>query len=149
MSDEKKVIAIGSEVVMHFTLRLTDNSVAETTKKGEPSRFTVTEDSIKDPVESAMIGHKAGDKVRVELSPEQGYGHPNPGSIQAFPREKFPEKFEPQVGDVFSFEQPNGDELPGVIKAVGDKEITVDFNHPLAGQVILFEAEILEVVGAV
>lgn len=143
MSDN--VIAIGSEVTMHFTIKLTDNSVAETTKKSRPSVFTVTPESLADPVESKLIGKKVGEKVRVELTPEEGYGQPDESNVNSFKREKFPKDVEPKLGDIFSFEKPNGEEVPGVIVKINDEEIVVDFNHPLAGKNLLVEIEILAV----
>lgn len=139
-------IQVGSTVVMHFTLRLGDNSVAETTKKMTPARFTLTEASLQDPVESALVGKLAGEKVRVKLTPEQGYGPVLQENIYAIEKSKFPENTEPQLGDVFSFDQPNGQALPGVIKAIQTTDILVDFNHPLAGKALLCELEILDVI---
>lgn len=139
-------IQIGSTVVMHFTLRLSDNSVAETTKKMAPARFTLTDTSVQDPVESALIGRKAGEKVRVELTPEQGYGPVLLENIHTIEKSKFPTDTEPQVGDIFSFDKPNGEVLSGVIKSIQQEGIEVDFNHPLAGKVLLCELEILEVI---
>lgn len=139
-------IQIGSTVVMHFTLRLSDNSVAETTKKIKPARFTLTEASLQDPVESALIGKKAGEKVRVELTPEQGYGPILSENIFLIEKSKFPTNTQPQIGDIFSFDKPNGEVLSGVIKSIQAESIEVDFNHPLAGKILLCELEILEVL---
>lgn len=138
-------IQIGSTVVMHFTLKLSDNSVAETTKKTKPSRFTVTEESLQDPVESALLGKKAGEKVRVQLTSEQGYGPVLEANIHAIERHRFSPETEPQFGDIFSFDKPNGESLTGVIKAFENDSVIVDFNHPLAGKTLLCEIEILEV----
>lgn len=141
----EKNISIGSKVTMHFTIKLTDNTVAETTKKGDPSVFTMTEESLGDPVESQLVGKKAGDKVRVELTPEQGYGEVDESNIYQFPKEQFSKDVEPKIGDIFAFEKPSGEEVPGVITAVGDDQIKVDFNHPLAGKNLLIELEIVAV----
>ena len=138
-------ITIGSEVTIHFTIKLTDNTVAETTKKGEPSVFVLTEASLDDPVEASLIGKKAGEKVRVELSAEQGYGESKESNIYDIDREKFPKDIEPTLGDIFSFERPDGAEVPGVVSHLGEKKITVDFNHPLTGKNLLVEIEILKV----
>lgn len=139
-------IQIGSTVVLHFTLKLSDNSVAETTKKTKPSRFTMTEASLQDPVESALLGKKAGEKVRVQLAPDQGYGPVLETNIHAIERHRFPPDTEPQPGDVFSFDKPNGESLTGVIKAFENEAVIVDFNHPLAGKTLLCEIEVLEVI---
>lgn len=139
-------IQVGSTVVMHFTLKLSDNSVAETTKKTSPTRFVLTEASLSDPVESALIGKKAGEKIRVQLTPEQGYGPVLLENIHHVERHKFPKETTPQPGDIFSFDKPNGESLTGVVLSVENEQVRVDFNHPLAGKDLLCELEILEVI---
>ena len=143
MSNEN--IQVGSTVVMHFTIKLSDNSIAETTKKSTPARFTLTEASLQDPVESALVGKKPGEKIRVQLTPEQGYGPVLPENIHHVERHRFPHETTPQPGDIFSFDKPNGESLTGVVLSVDDEVAQVDFNHPLAGKVLLCEMEILEV----
>lgn len=143
MSDQ--CIQVGSTVVMHFTIKLSDNSVAETTKKTTPARFVLTEASLNDPVESALVGKKSGEKIRVQLTPEQGYGPVLPENIHHVERYKFPQETLPQPGDIFSFDKPNGESLTGVVLSLHDEHVVVDFNHPLAGKVLLCEMEILEV----
>ena len=139
------VITVGSEVTMHFTLKLTDNTVAQTTKEGAPSTFTMTKDSLKDPVESKLIGLKPGDKMRVELSPEQAYGLPNPDNIHVLPKTQFPADTLLNVGDIFQFDRPNGESVPGIVTLIDDERVTVDFNHPLSGKHLLVLAEIISV----
>ena len=143
MSDQ--FIQVGSTVVMHFTIKLSDNSIAETTKKTTPARFVLTDASLNDPVESALVGKKPGEKIRVQLTPEQGYGPVLPENIHHVERYKFPAETVPQPGDIFSFDKPNGESLTGVVLSVEDEVVRVDFNHPLAGKVLLCEMEILEV----
>jgi FKBP-type peptidyl-prolyl cis-trans isomerase SlpA len=141
----KKSIQVGSKVTMHFTIKLTDNSIAETTKEGDPSIFTVTEQSVKDPVEAALVGLAAGESKKIELKPEQAYGYPNPNNIHVLAKEKFPGDVEPKVGDIFNFDRASGESVPGLVKAIVGDDITVDFNHPLSGQTLLFIAEIVAI----
>ncbi len=139
-------IQVGSTVVMHFTIKLSDNSVAETTKKTAPSRFTLTQKSLQDPVERALVGKQVGEKVRVELSPEQGYGPVLEANIHTIECRRFPQGVELQAGDIYSFDKPNGESLTGVVMSIEDEIVMVDFNHPLAGKTLLCEMEILEVI---
>lgn len=141
----QQTIQVGSTVVMHFTIRLSDNSVAETTKKKEPARFTMTEASLQDPVESALLGKHAGEKVRVQLDPDQGYGPVLQENIHTIELKRFPSETILQVGDIYNFDKPNGESLTGVVNAIEGENVLVDFNHPLAGKVIVCEMEILEV----
>jgi FKBP-type peptidyl-prolyl cis-trans isomerase SlpA len=140
-----KTIQLGSTITMHFTIKLTDNSIAQTTKDGEPSTFVMTEDSLKDPVESKLVGLKEGEKMRVELSPDEAYGFPNPDNFHVVPRVQFSSDTELQVGDVYRFDRPNGEAVPGVVSSLDGDNVTVNFNHPLSGQSLLFLAEIIVV----
>jgi len=139
-------IQVGSTVVMHFTIKLSDNSIAETTKKSAPARFVLTEESLQDPVEGALVGKRVGEKIRVQLTQEQGYGPVLEENIHQVERRKFPQETLPQPGDIFSFDKPNGESLTGVVRSIEEEFVEVDFNHPLAGKVLLCEMEVLEIV---
>jgi len=139
-------IQIGSTVVLHFTLKLADNSVADTTKQAQPSRFLMTEKSLHDPVESALLGKTVGEKVRVSLAPEDGYGPVREDNMHRLESHRFPKDVVLQVGDIYKFDKPNGETLTGVIRQVERDSVLVDFNHPLAGKDLLCEMEILEVI---
>jgi FKBP-type peptidyl-prolyl cis-trans isomerase SlpA len=136
------MIKVGSQVTMHFTIKLEDNSIAEATKNGQPSVFVVTEESLRDPVESQLIGKSVGDKIRVKLRPEQGYGDSLPENIHVFPRDRFKDEIE--LGDIYQFDRPDGSSMPGLITKISDM-ITVDFNHPLAGKNLLVELEVCDI----
>lgn len=137
------MISIGSQVTAHFTIKLEDNSVAETTKGKEPSVFFITEESLQDPVESQLLGKSVGEKIRVKLTPEQAYGESLPANIHRFQRDRFADSLE--VGDIYQFDRPDGSVIPGVILTITDETVNVDFNHPLAGKRLLVELEIISI----
>ena len=146
MTDE---IAIyhGSEVLMHFTISLQDGTVAETTEGEDPLHFVMGDETLAEGLELALFGLKAGDKQSLKIGPETAYGYPDPDNVQSMERADFPDDMELERGVIVSFALPDGEEYPGTITEVGDKQVTVDFNHPLAGHEILFDVEILEVTG--
>lgn len=137
-----------STVSMHLDIRLKDGSMADSTRSlGEPMRFTMGEEVFSDKLEASLVGLKAGDKTKVMLLPHQAFGEPHPANIFEVPRSRFKdmpaEELEP--GNIIAFAQLDGREMPGIIRSVQDQEVTVDFNHPLAGEVVLFDIEIVEV----
>jgi len=73
------------------------------------------------------------------VPPEDAFGQPNDNNVQYLPRDRFDDDVELEIGLVFSFADAGGGELPGMILAVDDEEVAVDFNHPLAGRTILFD----------
>ncbi|KUJ79656.1 peptidylprolyl isomerase [Microbulbifer flavimaris] len=138
------VIGEHSRVTLHFSLKLDDGSEVDTTFKGDPASFTVGDGSLLPGFEKALFGLQAGDEAEIEIPPEVGFGQRNPSNIQKVRRDHFSPDLELEPGLVVSFDNGSG-ELPGVIREVGDDEVTVDFNHPLAGQTLNFHVKIIEV----
>ncbi len=146
MTDEVAIYH-GSEVSMHFTISLEDGTVVETTVGEEPLHFVMGDETLAEGLELALFGLKAGDKQSLKIGPETAYGYSDPENIHPMDRADFPEDMELERGTIIGFALPDGEEYPGMITEVGDKQVTVDFNHPLSGYEILFEVDILEVTG--
>jgi len=135
-----------SAVLVHFTLKLEDGSVAESTRNnGKPALFRLGDASLSPGLEAQLIGLKANDKKSFALPPESAFGIASPDMIQYFSRREFVDAGEPVVGAIMLFTGMDGSEMPGVVRDVNGDSITVDFNHPLAGQTIHFDIEILEI----
>ncbi len=138
-------INTNSEVVFHFTIKLADDSVADSTKvNGKPAKLVIGDGSLTAGFEACLLGLKEGDKATFTLPPEQAFGQPNPDNIYYVDRTKFTD-VEPEVGAIIGFSQPDGNELPGLVREVAGQSVTIDFNHPLAGQTLTFEVEIITV----
>ncbi len=145
MNDEKQITADG-EALVHITITLKDGTVADSTKvNAVPSIVRLGDDSLSETIQQNLIGLKAGDCKKFEVSPEQGFGLPNPANIHTLNKTDFPDTIKLQAGIIVEFEQMNGQAMPGTIRNVEDDKVTVDFNHPLCGQDLLFEVEVVEV----
>ncbi|MEN5016834.1 FKBP-type peptidyl-prolyl cis-trans isomerase [Erwinia sp. Eh17-17] len=135
-----------SAVLVHFTLKLADGSTAESTRSnGKPALFCLGDGSLSEGLESHLIGLKAGDKCAFALEAEDAFGGISPDLVQYFSRRDFVEAGEPEIGAIMLFSGMDGNEMPGVIREISGDSITVDFNHPLAGQTIHFDVEVLEI----
>lgn len=143
MSEQR--IGQHSTVTLHFALKLENGDVVDSNFDKEPPTFTVGDGSLLPGFEQALFGFKAGDKRTVVIPPERGFGRGNEQNVQVMPRKNFTE-LDLEYGVMIIFRDAAGGEMPGVVKAFDDKEVTVDFNHPLAGRDITFEVEIIEVV---
>lgn len=143
MSD--KTIENESTVTLHFSLKLEDGSVVDSTFEREPARFTLGDGSMLAGFEQALIGLKAGDKHTAQITPEQGFGQPNPNNVQTFSRSDFSVDQQLEVGLVISFADASKAELPGVVSSIDGDTVKIDFNHPLAGRTIEFNVEIINV----
>lgn len=135
-----------SDVLVHFILTLADGSIADSSRQqGKPALFRLSDDSLSAALKQQLIGLSAGDKKNFTLPPQEAFGAVNPDLIQYFSRREFLDTGELVPGTVMLFSGINGSEMPGVIRDITGESVTVDFNHPLAGQRIQFDIEILEV----
>ncbi|MBL1376854.1 FKBP-type peptidyl-prolyl cis-trans isomerase [Zobellella iuensis] len=141
-----KQIGPSSEVLFHFTIKLEDGSVADSTQlHGKPARLQMGDGSLTPNFEACLLGLEAGAKKRFELGPDDAFGAVNPDNIHHMERSRFAADMELEEGAILSFTQPNGAEIPGIVRGVAGDSVTVDFNHPLAGHNVTFEVEILAV----
>ena len=145
ITDAPETIQPGSEVVMHFSITLEDGTVADSTEGEEPLQFVMGDQTLIEGLELALYGLKVGDKQSLTIDPENAYGFPDPENIHVMQRDEFPEDMEIKKGVIIAFAMPDEDEYPGTITEADEKQVTVDFNHPIAGHEITFNVEILEI----
>ena len=134
----------GMEVTLHFTLKLEDGTVVDSTRDKAAATFQVGDGNLPPGFEHPMKGMAAGESASFEITPEHAFGQHNPQNIQRLKRDDFGDE-ELEVGTVMSFSDPAGGELPGVISAIDGDMIDVDFNHPLAGRTLTFEVDVIDV----
>ena len=131
---------------MHFSLSLEDGTVVETTRDDdEPLTFVMGDGTMIEGLELALYGLTVGEKQKLTIEPKLTFGYHDPENVHAMPRNEFPNDMQLARGVVIEFNTPAGDEVPGTVTEVGESEVKVDFNHPLAGHEITFEVEILSV----
>jgi len=136
---------IENGVVVTMTYRMiVDGQEIESASADDPLYYLHGSDNIVPGLEAALTGKKAGDKVNVTLQPDDAYGMPDDEEIQTLPMEDFDLPDDAKVGDEVEIEDADGDLFIAVIKAMDEKIITLDFNIPLAGKVVTFETEVLE-----
>ncbi|MBO1255329.1 FKBP-type peptidyl-prolyl cis-trans isomerase [Alteromonas sp. 5E99-2] len=142
-----QIIASESEVILHFDLKLEDGSAADSTRmNNKPAKMVMGDGSLTPNFEACLLGLQTGDKKSFTLPPEDAFGLPNPDNIYYLERSKFGPDSDLAEGAIMGFAQPDGSELPGIIRSVAGDSVTVDFNHPLAGQTVIFDVEIVNVI---
>ncbi|MGF1910492.1 FKBP-type peptidyl-prolyl cis-trans isomerase [Vibrio kasasachensis] len=135
-----------STVTLHFTIKMKDGSVADSTHNmGKPAKLVIGDGSLSDNFEQCLIGLQAGESKVIELAAADAFGMPNPDNIHYMDRAKFVGDVEVEIGTIMAFSGPDGMEIPGIITEIAGDSVTVDFNHPLAGQDVTFAVEILSV----
>ena len=135
-----------STVTLHLSLTLEDGTVAESTFDDAPLTFTLGDGTLVEGLELGLYGLRAGDTQRLSLFPEQAFGLRDSEKVHCLPRADFPEDMTLEPGCIIGFDTPDGEELPGMIIASEGDVVEVDFNHPLAGRVVIFDVEIIDVV---
>lgn len=141
-------ISKGKQVTLHFALKLNDGQVVDSTFDKEPATLVVGDGNLPEGFENLLLNLEAGAKQSFTIPPEEAFAQKNPNNIQQMKRSEFGPDMELEVGLMVSFADANGAELPGVIKEIQDNLVIVDFNHPLAGEELTFDVEIINVAEA-
>jgi len=137
-------VAEKKAVTIHYTLTNKAGDVVDSSRDGEPLPYIHGIGALVPGLESELEGKSAGDNVAVTVQPEEGYGHKVPELIQSVAREVFQFDGDIEVGMRFQAETDHGIELVEVI-SVDDETVTVDANHPLAGETLNFDVDVVEV----
>jgi len=137
-----------SEIEIRFKLSLLDGTLVEQTEGDQTFRFTIGDGQFIHNLEEMLIGLEQGTTGKFRLSPEQAFGMPDSQNYQTMTRSDFPEEMEIEEGYVLGFTTPGGDEIPGTIHEIRGEEVVVDFNHPLAGHTVVFEATVEKIIEA-
>ncbi len=132
-------VSEGTRVYLNFSVSLEDGSEVDSNFGGEPVDFEVGDGSLLPGFERRLLGMSAGERQMFTVPPEDAFGQPNENNVQRILRSQFDNDGELEIGLVFSFADASGGEVPGMVVAHDEEQVTVDFNHPLAGRNILFD----------
>ncbi len=138
-------VSEGTRVFLNFSVSLEDGSEVDTNFGGNSVNFVIGDGSLMPGFERLLFGMAPGERKIFVVPPENAFGQPNDSNVQVFPRRQFDEDMVLQIGLVISFADASGAEVPGMITAFNEDEVTVDFNHPLSGRTILFDVLIHKV----
>jgi peptidylprolyl isomerase len=97
-------------------------------------------------VEEALVGMAAGDKKIITVKSDDAFGAYDAEQVSAVPRDQFPDDIDPQIGDNFELVNDEGDGMVVTVIDVNDSEVTLDANHPLAGENLIFDVELVEIL---
>lgn len=137
-------ISENSVVSFHYTLTDSTGKVIDSSQGNEPLTYLHGVGQIVPGLENALVGKSPGDKLDVEVAAEDGYGEHQEFMVQQVPREAFQGVDVIEPGMQFQAQTPQGG-MTVTVTAVDDSTVTVDGNHPLAGQVLFFAVEIVSV----
>jgi len=140
-----KEAEVGDLVSVHYTGKLTNGEVFDSSKERDPLEFTLGKKEMLVGFEENVVGMKPGETKSVKLNPEQAFGDRREDLILEIPKDKFPQHITPSVGLQLNLSNSSGANMLVVITEVGDDSVTLDGNHPLAGQTLVFDIELIEI----
>jgi len=135
----------GDTVKVHYTGKLDDGTVFDTSADNEPLEFTVGQGQVIPGFESAVVGMNAGDMKTTKITADDAYGPHRPEMVITVERGMFPDDLDPQVDQQVQIRQSNGQSFVATITEVTDEDVTLDANHPLAGKDLTFDIQLVEI----
>ena len=135
----------GDTVKVHYHGRLTNGTTFDSSEGRAPLEFQVGAGMVIKGFENGVLDMKVGDKKTIHIPVDQAYGPKSEEMIIEFPKENMPPDLNPQIGDELQMSNPQGQVFQVKVVGVNDQSITLDANHALAGEDLIFALELVEI----
>lgn len=135
----------GDEVTVEYTGKLDDGTVFDSSEDREPLTFTLGDENVIPGFENAVVGMEPGESTTATIPPEEAYGPRSDDRVFAVERDALPEQLDPDVGDRLEVQDRAGQTFPATVVDLDDATVTLDANHPLAGEELTFDIELVSV----
>ncbi|GAB4332939.1 MAG: peptidylprolyl isomerase [Bacteroidales bacterium] len=135
----------GDTVKVHYTGKLTDGTVFDSSEGREPLQFTVGDGRLIRGFDEGVVGMEVNESRTVEIKSEDAYGPVRDDLFVKVPMSQLPEGLKPEVGMELISQQPDGQEIIVTVKEVQDDSVLIDANHRLAGQDLVFDITLVEI----
>ena len=136
----------GDTVKVHYHGKLNDGTTFDSSAGREPLEFEVGSGMVIPGFDEGVVGMTVGEKKTINIPAENAYGPVEEERILEFPIDRFPPDMKPEVGMALNMSNGQGDQIPVVITEVKEDAVILDANHPLAGQDLIFNIELVEIV---
>ncbi len=144
-----QTVKSGDTVKVHYHGRLlTDGSTFDSSEGREPLEFEVGSGMVIKGFDDGVTGMKVGDKKTINIPVDDAYGPVNENMLVEFPKANFPPEMVPEVGMQLNMTSGDGQVIPVTITDIKEDTISLDANHPLAGEDLVFDLELVEIVAA-
>jgi peptidylprolyl isomerase len=140
-----KEAQVGDLVSVHYTGKLKNGEVFDSSKERDPLEFTLGSKELLAGFEDGVVGMKPGETKSVMLEPENAFGDRREDLLLKLPKKEFPQNITPSVGLQLTLSNASGNQMTVVITEVGEDSVTLDGNHPLSGQTVVFDIELVEI----
>ena len=136
----------GDTVRIHYTGKLEDGTVFDTSDGRDPLEFTLGDGQVIPGFEEGVLGMSSGDSKTVTIPSENAYGPRREEMVSTVNRDQFPPDITPEVGQQLQMQRPDGERMRVTVVEVSEETVTFDANHPLAGKNLTFEISLTEIV---
>ncbi len=137
----------GDKVKVHYHGKLTDGTTFDSSEGREPLEFTIGNGDVIKGFDDGVTGMAVGQKKTVHIPADEAYGQKDSSRVVDFPKNNFPADLTPEVGMQLSMTNGSGQVIPVVIVEVEEETVKLDANHPLAGQDLVFDIELVDIAG--
>ena len=137
----------GDKVKVHYHGKLTSGETFDSSEGRAPLEFEVGSGMVIHGFDEGVTGMQVGDKKTLNIPFDEAYGPRNPEMVIEFPRDKFPEDMQIEIGTPLVMTGGGGEQFQVVVAQIKDDAVMLDANHPLAGQDLVFDIELVEIVG--
>lgn len=136
----------GDTVKIHYTGKFDDGTEFATSTNGDPLQFTIGEGQVILGLEKAVIGMTTGEAKTAQILANQAYGLYQESKVVAVNRNRFPAHLELEIGTVLRTRKAGGEKIRRIVMRVSETSVTLDANHPLAGEDLTFDLQLIEIV---
>ena len=140
-------VKIGDKVKVHYQGKLTGGETFDSSEGRSPLEFEVGGSMVIKGFDDGVTGMSAGEKKTLNIPFDEAYGPRNPEMIIEFPKDKFPADMPLEVGLPLMMSGAQGEQFQVVVSQIKEDSVMLDANHPLAGQDLIFDIELVEIVG--
>jgi peptidylprolyl isomerase len=135
----------GDTVIVHYTGKLDDGTVFDSSVGRDPLQFSIGSGQIIPGFEQAIIGMSPGESKTETIAAENAYGPHYQEMVLVVDRQQMPGDIPMEIGQQLQLRQPSGQIIPVIITEVSDSQVTLDANHPLAGENLVFEIQLMDI----
>jgi FKBP-type peptidyl-prolyl cis-trans isomerase 2 len=138
----------GDKVKVHYHGKLTSGETFDSSAGREPLEFEVGSGMVIKGFDDGVTGMIVGEKKTINIPADEAYGPVNPDMLMDFPKERFPADMQLELGMQLMMSDPSGQQFPVKVNEIKEDVIVLDGNHPLAGEELIFDLELVEITGS-
>lgn len=135
----------GDTVAVHYTGKLSDETTFDSSRGRQPLTFELGAGQVIPGFETGVEGMEPGETREIQIEAKDAYGDYNDEQLVEVDRTMFPDNIDPEVGQQLQVQQADGQAIPVVVREINDSTVKLDANHPLAGQDLTFEVELVSI----